>query len=220
MSLEFEVETLDGIDDGIKSLYEERNGKFRLKVKGIDPADELKEALRKEREERAAAKKLLKEFEEGRAREEQERMVKAGEFQALHQKALEANKALEKQLFDLTDRVAKKECEEVASNVAGGLTRDTARAKLLKKEALQFIQHTPEGVKINAPDGSAMTAEQLAAHLSKSYPFLVDGSQASGSGAPGGSGSGASRTATRQQFDSMTQAERLKFAKGGGKITD
>ena len=49
MALQFEVETLEGIDEGLHGLYAEHNGKFRLSVSGIDPADELKEALRKER---------------------------------------------------------------------------------------------------------------------------------------------------------------------------
>ena len=60
--LKFEVDTLDGLDDGVKALYQQHGNKFRLAVEGIDPADELKEALRKEREERAAAKANLKEF--------------------------------------------------------------------------------------------------------------------------------------------------------------
>jgi hypothetical protein len=42
MALVFEVESLDGVDEGFKSLYQEHNGKYRLAVEGIDPADELK----------------------------------------------------------------------------------------------------------------------------------------------------------------------------------
>ena len=54
MALKFEIDTLDGLDDGLKPLYEAKDGKYRLIVEGIDPADELKKAL----EEAVDARKL------------------------------------------------------------------------------------------------------------------------------------------------------------------
>jgi len=183
--LKFEVDTLDGLDDGVKALYQPHGNKFRLAVEGIDPADELKEALRKEREERAAAKAKLKELEDKRVAEENDRLTKAGEFEALYKKATESSAATAKELQELKDKIATKEREATAEQIAGIKTRDTARFELLKKEALRFVQYTPEGIKINGDDGSAMTAEQVADHLAKKYPFLADGNQASGGGANG-----------------------------------
>ncbi len=42
----------------------------------------------------------------------------------------------------------------------------------------------------------------------------------SGGGAHGGAGSGTQKTATRAQFDAMTPASRMEFAKSGGAVTD
>jgi hypothetical protein len=190
MALKFEVDSLEGLDDGVKALYVAHGAKFRLAVEGIDPADELKEALRKEREERAAAKAKLKELEDKRVAEENDRLTKAGEFEALYKKATESASATAKELQELKDKIATKEREATAAQIAGGLTRDTARAELLKKEAIRFVQYTPEGIKINGEDGAALTAEQLGKHLATKYPFLVDGNQASGGGASGTHNSG------------------------------
>jgi hypothetical protein len=183
--LKFEVDALDGLEEATKALYQPHGNKFRLAVEGLDPADELKEALRKEREERAAAKAKLKEFEDRRVAEENDRLTKAGEFEALYKKATESASTTAKELQELKDKIATKEREATAAQIAGGLTRDTARAELLKKEALRFVQYTPEGVKINGEDGAALTVEQLGKALATKYPFLVDGNQASGGGANG-----------------------------------
>ena len=68
---------------------------------------------------------------------------------------------------------------------------------------MQFIAHTPEGVKINGPDGEAWDSKRLGQYLSEQYPFLVDGSKASGGGAPGSNGGGA----VTKKFDQMSGAE-------------
>ena len=84
------------------------------------------------------------------------------------------------------------ESQEAALKVAASLTRDTAKAELLKKEILNYTEHSADGVKFKGESGD-MTAEQLTAHLTKQYPFLVDGNQSSGGGANGGNGGGAAK---------------------------
>ena len=80
--LSFEVDTLDGVEEQFKPLYEEKGGKYRLKVTGIDPADELKEALRKERDDRKAANAKLSDYEKAQAESEakrlEEKQIKTG----------------------------------------------------------------------------------------------------------------------------------------------
>ena len=67
MVLKVTVDSLDGLDDGIKSLYKEENGKFRLDLDGYEDVsglkaqrdalmDEKKEALRKAKEAEEVAK--------------------------------------------------------------------------------------------------------------------------------------------------------------------
>jgi len=184
--LKFEVETLEGVDEAHKPLYVVHGDKFRLAVEGLDPADQLKEALRKEREEKAAAKSKLSEFEAAAAEAEQKRQQERGEFKALWEKEQEQRTLTAKELTDLKDKIATGERQQVAHKMAMTLTRDASRAELLKKEALAYVVYTPDGIKINGPAGDAWTEKQLAEHLASVYPFLVDGNQASGGGAAGG----------------------------------
>jgi flagellar biosynthesis GTPase FlhF len=203
MSLKFEIDSLEGVDESLRTLYQEHQGKFRLKVEGIDPADELKEALRKEREERAAAKQKLSEYEKQQAEAETKRMAERQEFEKLWKAEQEKGTKTLAELDELKRKIADKERREVSGEVVTALTRDTARAELLTDRALQFIHHTPEGVKINGPDGEAWDAKRLGEYLSSKYPFLVDGSQANGGGAAGGKGGGA----VSKKFHEMTGAE-------------
>lgn len=192
MALRFEIDQAeyDKLDESQQALYDKRGDGYRLQVEGIDPADELKEALRKEREERAAAKKRLQEFETENERRERERLEKQQEWEQLSKTERERAEKLERELNDMRDAIANEKRNAAASKVASDLTRDTARARLLQKEAMQHITYTPEGVKINGPDGDAWDAAKLTEHLKATYPFLVDGSGATGGGAAGSNKSG------------------------------
>jgi hypothetical protein len=210
MALKFEVdqEAFDQLDEGQQALYDKHGDGYRLQVEGIDPADELKEALRKEREERAEAKRKLQEFESEAEKRERERLEKQQEYETLYQREQEGRSKIEKELAELRDKVANGERTATAEGVVAGLidkeaTGGVQRYGLLKKEALQFIAHTPDGVKINGPDGEAWDAKQLGRYLSDTYPFLVDGSKATGGGAPGSKGGGA----VTKKFNEMSGAE-------------
>lgn len=138
--------------------------------------------------EKKAVQSRAQELEQMQQEAEQKRLEEKQEFEKLWRQEQEQRTKTAGELETLRKSIADKERGEAALKVAAELTRDTARAELLKKEALAYIQHTPDGVKIMGPDGE-MNAEQLRDHLSKSYPFLVDGSQASGGGALGGKSS-------------------------------
>jgi hypothetical protein len=57
------LDSLDGLPDAQKSLYEEgEDGKFHLSAEGIEDVGGLKSALEKERKERKAAERKLKEL--------------------------------------------------------------------------------------------------------------------------------------------------------------
>ena len=186
MALKFEIDSLDGVDDAIKPLYQEHEGKFRLAVEGIDPADELKKALNREREERKTAKQQLEDARKALEAKELTELEGQKKFEELYKREQETRSKTAAELEMLRKSIAERELSEAAMQIASGLTRDTARAQLAKKEAMAFAVHTPEGVKFSV-DGSEVTAEQLQQHLAKQYPFLADGVQSSGGGASGGS---------------------------------
>ena len=221
--LKFEIDKSahESLDDSIKALYQPHGGGYRLSVEGIDPADELKNALRKEREEKAEAKKRLKEIEDAQSEAGRLAAEQRGEFEKLYKQEQEAKGKYAAELETLKNTIANKERENTAMAIVSTLTTDKARAELLRKEALQYVTYTPEGIKINGPDGAALTAEQLQQHMTKNYPFLVDGSKASGGGASGSQGGGAaSQTRTRAEFDQMDHRARADFAKSGGKVVE
>jgi len=210
MALKFEItaEDFEALDEGQKALYEKHGEGYRLQVEGIDPADELKEALRKEREERAAAKSKLSEYEQQQAEAERKRMEERQEYESLYKQETESKTKLQQELEELRTNIAQEKRTSSAAEITASLTRDTAREKLLRKEAMQFIHHTPEGIKINGPDGQAWDADQLKEHLRKEYPFLVDGNGSSGGGAPGGRNGGGAAT---KKLADMNSVERAQF---------
>jgi hypothetical protein len=207
--LKFEIDTLEGLDESLKGFYEQKGERFRLKVEGIDPADELKEALRKERDERKAAKDKLSEYERTQTEFEAKRLEERQEFETLYKNTKGAFDKQSGEFEEFKRKLADKERGELATQLTSSLTRDTARAELLKKEAMQFIQHTAEGVVISGLDGT-MTAEQLGKLLSDKYPFLVDGNQSSGGGA---TGSNSSSGGAVKKFDEYTGAELSEIRK-------
>lgn len=143
--------------------------------------------------EKKTVQSRAQELEQMQAEAEQKRLEEKQEFEKLWRQEQEQRTKASQELENLRKHIADKDRSETALKLAAGLTRDSARAELLKKEALAFIQHTPDGVKIQGPDGD-MTVEQLSTYLAKQFPFLVDGNQASGGGAPGGlSGGGAAK---------------------------
>lgn len=207
MALQFELDKIDDLDEGLKALYKEHNGKYRLSVEGIDPADELKEALRKEREEKSTFKTKLTEFEAAQQEAERKRMEEKQEFEGLYKSEVEAKGKLAKELEDLRTNIANEQRSTTALKVASSLTTDEKRGALIQKEAMAFIHHTPEGIKINGPDGQAWDMPKLTEYLKTEYPFLADGSQASGGGATGGNGGGA----TGKKFADYTGLELSKI---------
>ena len=143
--------------------------------------------------EKKTVQSRAQELEQAQADAEQKRLEEKQEFEKLWRQEQDQRTKASQELDQLRKSIADKDRSETALGIASSLTRDNARAELLKKEALAYIQHTPDGVKIQGPDGD-MTTEQLSAHLAKQFPFLVDGNQATGGGAPGSkSGGGAAK---------------------------
>lgn len=96
MALKLSVDSLDGIDEAIRPLYAEKDGKFVLQVDGVEDTGGLKTALKAERKRADDAEKQRKAWEkigkspdeieellEAQRRLEEERATKAGEWDKL-----------------------------------------------------------------------------------------------------------------------------------------
>lgn len=99
----------------------------------------------------------------------------------------------------------RKTIETEAARIAGSMTKDTNRANLLSQQILSRL--TLDDGKFSVLDESGnptiSSVEELTGQIKTQYPFLVDGSQASGGGATGGSGGAAST----KKYGDYTAAE-------------
>jgi arginyl-tRNA synthetase len=98
MALQLEVESLDGLDEGVQQFYQQvDDGKYRLAVDGLEDTDGLKSALEKERKARREYEKKMKSLEDvdpdeyrqlkqQQQKAEEEKLQKEGEFEKLREK--------------------------------------------------------------------------------------------------------------------------------------
>lgn len=215
MGLKFELDTLEGVDESLHGFYEEKDGKFRLSVEDLPKGDdgaELKEALRKEREERKSAKERLQQLEDERKQLEDDRAKEKGEFKTLYEKTQAELEQEREQGRKFRTTIQQKEQDGDALQIASQLTKDMSRANLLKKEVLQFSRYTDDGVKYEI-GGVEVTKEKLVDKLREDYPFLVDGSQSTGGGANGSKGTGSQ---LGKKSSEMNNAEKSKYITDNG----
>jgi ribosomal protein L20 len=133
-----------------------------------------------------------KELEEAQAAAEQERLKEKEEFKTLWEREQQAKKELQEKYETFSKQVQQKEVELASSSIAAELTRDTKRAELLKEQIGKYARYTDDGVKFEM-GGVEVDRSKVIEHLTESYGFLIDGSQATGGGATGSKGSGAAK---------------------------
>jgi predicted nuclease with TOPRIM domain len=142
--------------------------------------------------EKKTVSQRAKELEDQQKKLEEDRQKEKGEFKSLYEKTQAELEQEREAARKFRQTIQTKELEGEALKIAAGLTRDTKRAELLKKEVLQFAKYTEEGVKFEI-GGLTVTPEKLVETVKESYPFLVDGSGATGGGAAGGKSGGAAK---------------------------
>lgn len=152
--------------------------------------------------EKKTVSQKAKELEEAQAKAEEERLKEKQEFKTLYEKEQQTKQELQEQYELYRQRVERQELALASSKLVSELTRDTARAELLAEKAQGLAKYTDDGV-IYEIGGVSVDAKKVAEHLREKYPFLVDGSGASGGGATGNNGSGGAV----KKFDQMNGAE-------------
>lgn len=175
--LDFEVDNLDGVEDSIKKLYSEHEGKFRLNVKGIDPADELKKALSNERNLSKEAKAKLSEMERLQNEAEEKRLAEKSEFEKLWQTEKEAKSKTLSELETLKKSIAEKDRNQTALGLVSTIGKNEDEIKMLKREALDYITIANDGIEFVGVKDEA----ELKLKLTEFYRN-VKGNQAAGTG--------------------------------------
>ncbi|WP_312450072.1 hypothetical protein [Stutzerimonas nitrititolerans] len=216
--LKFEIDSLEGLDESLQGFYEQHGEKYRLKVEGIDPADELKEALRKEREERRAAKERAEELERKAQIAAEEAARKNGDIEALEnswrEKLDKTSGELMAKLTKANNFISESTAGRDAVKLAAAIAIDADAAANIEdyvrgRLRTEFRDDVPTTVVLGA-DGkpSAMTLEELQVEVSlmPRFKHIVAGSKATGGGAAGSKGGGAAKT-----WDQLSGMERVEL---------
>lgn len=199
--LKFELDTLDGVDEAVAALYEQKGDKFRLKVEGIDPADELKEALRKEREDRKAAKERADALEREARDRADEDARKRGDSEALEKSWQEKLARKEAELAEEIKSRDARLTELTVGTTAQAIGAELAMqgsAGVVTKLVRERLRYEDGKVIVLDNDGkpSALTLDELKKEFREDPAIapLIQGSKASGGGAGGAKGGGAAKT--------------------------
>jgi len=231
--LKLELDTIEGLEDGVKGLYEEKDGKFRLKVDGLPDVSGLKKKLDELMDESKAAKRKAKEIEEAAERERAEALAKSGDVESLRksydEKFGKTKTEYETQIQNYQQQLQRLTVGQTATTLAAELAIPGSAPVLLPHIQARLSMEIRDGQPVTvvmSADGkpSAMTIEELKTELSANPAFapIIAASKAAGGGASGGgNGGGAAKKAvTRAQFDGMNAVQRTEHLKAGGTITN
>lgn len=136
-----------------------------------------------------SAKQKARELEELQRQAEEEGLKQREEFRTLYEREQKAKAELAEKYEGFAKRIQAKEVEGTALSLAAELTRDTKRAELLKEQVSKYARYTDDGVKFEM-GGVEVDRDKILTHIKDSYPFLVDGSGATGGGAAGSTWAG------------------------------
>ena len=227
LKYKLDADSFDKLEEDQKLLYKKDGDVYLLDVDGIETNEDLT-GLKNKVDELLGEKKALEkrrneESEQARLAAEQ-KSKESGDFKQLYESQKQEAERFKTELETLNERVKTQSLSAEASRIAATLTKDTARARLLTRQIESRLRLTDEGFKVTDEAGNltVSTVDDLTANIKTVYPFLVDGSQASGgaaSGSKGGAGD-SQKQVTRSAFEGMGQVERAAHAKAGGKIVD
>lgn len=217
MALKLELDTLDGVDESIAGLYEQKGDKYRLKVEGVEDVSGLKAKIAELLGEKKEAERKAREREEAAAQAAAEAAAKAGDVEALNKsweaklakreaELAEALKARDSQLVDLTVGAT---AQRLASDLAVPGSADVLLPHI--KSRLRY--EDGKTIVLDA-DGrpSAFTVDELANEIRNDSRFkpLIVASMADGGGASGSRGGGAASKNLTEQALALKRASNTR----------
>jgi|GEM_PF-731700 len=236
--IEYQLETLEDIDETLQGLYEQTDTGYQLKVTGIPEKENedltgLKNKVDELLREKKAASQKAREATEQADKARLEAAKKGNDTEALDKSWQEKFNAreveLKKELDAMSGTLVKLTSGQTATKIAAEIavqgSADVLLPHLEKRLKTEFREGSPVTVVLDK-DGkpSAMTVDELKAEFQNSAAFapLIVGTKANGAGRTGGNESSGARVneISRSEFDRMNQAQRANFAKNGGKLKD
>lgn len=220
--LKYKLDSLDGLDEGLKSFYKKDGDKFVLDVEDSG----AKSAIQKERDRAEAAEKLLKERETAEAKAkadaEKAKLEAAGDYEKL-KAAMEAEK---KALQEEKDKAtAGLKSYLLKSELTAAIAQHKGNPHLEKLVMDQFeAVLSPDGQhKVIVKGDPSKTPAQFIESLKTdaSYGAFFEGSGVSGGGAgPAGKAAQGVKTISRTDFMNLSPTARIAHTKGGGVVND
>jgi hypothetical protein len=210
--LKFQLDTLDGVDESVRALYTEKDGKFVLGIEGLPQQEDVTGLKAKVDEllgEKKAAEKARKDAEEAARLEREEAARKSGNVEELEKSWSEKYNRREAELNGLLEQERGSLGSQIRDLTVGRTATDIAAALAIPGSAKALLPHIERRLSVELRDGkptvvvldqagklSAATLDELKAEFTNDTAFapLIAGSKASGGGAAGaGNGGGAAK---------------------------
>lgn len=225
--LKYQVDSLEGLDEAVHSFYEEKDGKYQLKVDGVPQGEDvtgLKKKIDDLLGESKAAKQKAREAEEAAQRTADEAARKNGDVEALEKSWNEKYTKREQELSTERDSYA----EQIKQLTVGRAATDLAAEMAIPGSAKALLPHIQARLSMDVRDGkaavvvldangkpSAATLAELKTEFSNDPAFapLIVGTHASGGGAGGakpGGGAAVNPFSKGEHFNLTEQARILR----------
>ncbi|SFS27635.1 hypothetical protein [Pseudomonas sp. NFACC42-2] len=206
--IKFQIDTLDGVDEAVRALYTEKDGKFVLGIEGLPQQEDVSGLKAKVDEllgEKKAAEKARKDAEEQARLEREEAARKSGNVEELEKSWSEKFKRREAELNGLLEQERGTLSTQIRDLTVGRTATDIASALAIPGSAKALLPHIERRLSVEQRDGkpvvvvldqqgklSAATLDELKAEFANDTAFapLIAGSKASGGGAAGAGGGG------------------------------
>ncbi len=206
--IKFQIDTLDGVDEAVRALYTEKDGKFVLGIEGLPQQEDVSGLKAKVDEllgEKKAAEKARKDAEEQARLEREEAARKSGNVEELERSWSEKYNRREAELNGMLEQERGTLSTQIRDLTVGRTATDIASALAIPGSAKALLPHIERRLSVEQRDGkpvvvvldqqgklSAATLDELKAEFANDTAFapLIAGSKASGGGAAGAGGGG------------------------------
>jgi hypothetical protein len=206
--LKFQLDTLEGVDEAVRALYTEKDGKFVLGIEGLPQPEDVSGLKAKVDEllgEKKLAEKKAREAEELARTEREEAARKSGNVEELEKSWSEKFNRREAELNGLLEQERGTLSGQIRDLTVGRNATDIASALAIPGSAKALLPHIERRLSVEQRDGkpvvvvldqqgklSAATLDELKAEFANDTAFapLIAGSKASGGGAAGAGGGG------------------------------
>lgn len=206
--LRFQLDTLEGVDEAVRALYTEKDGKFVLGIEGLPQQEDVSGLKAKVDEllgEKKLAEKKAREAEELARTEREEAARKSGNVEELERSWSEKYTRREAELNGMLEQERGTLSTQIRDLTVGRTATDIASALAIPGSAKALLPHIERRLSVEQRDGkpvvvvldqqgklSAATLDELKAEFANDTAFapLIAGSKASGGGAAGAGGGG------------------------------